>query len=176
MATNKTKIVLDSDVVIHFMKGECFSVLFDVFPEYQFLILDVVYSELSKNSQTKTFVDNIARFMSSKIQMIQFKPTGASMKEYAMLLRTLGKGESACMIYCYENQDVLGSSNLKDIKDYCESHKITYLTTLDFLYYAYIRKKMTKQECDEFIQKVISKGSKLPSDVDISKYTCSVTI
>ena len=68
--------------------------------------------------------------------MVDFIPTGAMMKEYALLLRTLGKGESVCMIYCFDNQDVLGSSNLRDIKDYCESHQITYLTTLNFLYYA----------------------------------------
>ena len=172
---NKTKIVLDSDVVIHFMKGDCFPLLFDIFPEYEYLILDVVYSELSKETQTKTYIDNISRFMASKIKVVDFKPTGAMMREYALLLRSLGKGESACMIYCLDNKDVLGSSNLKDITEYCESNQITYLTTLDFLYYAYIRKIMTKQECDAFIQQVISKGSKLPI-VDISKYSCSVVI
>lgn len=96
-------------------------------------------------------------------------------QEYASLLKTKGRGESACMVYCYENRDVLGSSNLKDIRTYCESHQITYLTTLDFLYYAYVRKIMTKEECDLFIQNVIGKGSKLPL-VDISKYVCSVDL
>jgi len=175
MTENKTKIVLDSDVVIHFMKGDCFTLLFNIFPEYQYLILDVVYEELAKNAQTRTFIDNIVVFMPDKLKKIQFQPTGKMMYEYAQLLRTLGRGESACMIYCYDNKDVLGSSNLKDIKEYCASHDITYLTTLDFLYYAYIRKKMTKKECDEFIQKVLSKGSKLPL-VDISTYSCSVAI
>lgn len=175
MKTIKTKIVLDSDIVIHFMKGDCFTLLFDIFPEYQYLILDVVYDELSQNRQTHLFIDNIISFMPHKLQKIQFQPTGMMMREYALLLRTLGKGESACMIYCYDNNDVLGSSNLKDIKDYCEEHKITYLTTLDFLYYAYMRKKMTKEECDEFIQKVLAKGSKIPK-VDISTYICSVAI
>ena len=68
------------------------------------------------------------------------------MKEFFLLQRTLGKGESACMIYCRDNRDVLGSSSLKDIKEYCSKNNITYLTTLDFLYYAYCRKKMTEQE------------------------------
>lgn len=54
------------------------------------------------------------------------------MKEFFLLQRTLGKGESACMIYCRDNRDVLGSSNLKDIKEYCSKNNITYLTTLDF--------------------------------------------
>ncbi len=137
MAQTKTKIVLDADVVIHFMKGDCFTLLLDLFPEYQYLILDIVYDELAQNVQTKTFIDNITAFMPRKLQKIPFKPSGTAMLEYARL--------------------------------------ITYLTTLDFLYYAYVRKKLTKEECDEFIQKVISKGSKLPV-TDISKYVCSVVI
>ncbi len=79
------------------------------------------------------------------------------------------------MVYCRDNQDVLGSSNLRDIRQYCSENGITYLTTLDFLYYAYIRKKITREDCDAFIEKVISKGSKLPR-IDISQYNCEVQI
>lgn len=74
------------------------------------------------------------------------------------------------MVYCRDNQDVLGSSNLKDIKEYCANNRITYLTTVDFLYYAFVRKKMTKEDVDTFVTEVISKGSKLPT-VDIEHYT-----
>lgn len=73
------------------------------------------------------------------------------------------------MVYCRDNKDVLGSSNLRDIKEYCRLNQITYLTTLDFLYYAFIRKKMTKENVDAFISEVVAKGSKLPA-VDIEKY------
>lgn len=97
------------------------------------------------------------------------------MKEFFLLQRTLGKGESACMIYCRDNRDVLGSSSLKDIKEYCSKNNITYLTTLDFLYYAYCRKKMTEQECKKFMQEVNNAGSKLPI-IDITQYTCTVQI
>ncbi len=37
-----------------------------------------------------------------------------------------------------------GSSNLKDIKEYCANNRITYLTTVDFLYYAPIGKQVEK--------------------------------
>lgn len=74
------------------------------------------------------------------------------------------------MVYCRDNRDVLGSNNLKDIKEYCSTNQITYLTTLDFLYYSFVRKLMTKREIDNFIFDVIAKGSKLPV-VDIEKYT-----
>ncbi|MDR0938685.1 MAG: hypothetical protein LBN29_04915 [Mediterranea sp.] len=146
-----------------------------IFPEYQYLILDVVYAELAKKPRTRRFLDNILHHMATKILRVDFSPSGPMMKEYALLLKAFGKGESACMVYCNYNHDVLGSSNLKDIAAYCASKGITYLTTIDFLYYAYVRKKMTKEECDLFMQKVIAEGSKLPV-VDISQYSCPVVI
>ena len=165
--TAKTKIVLDADVIIHFVKGGQFSLLLDIFPEYQYIILDVVYDEVTVNKATKTQIDNTLKFLSARIANVTFAPKGESRLEYARLRSTLllGKGESACMVYCRDNQDVLGSSNLKDIKEYCSQNQITYLTTLDFLYYAYIR----KIEIDAFIKDVRAKGSKLP-DTDIEKY------
>jgi hypothetical protein len=175
MALLKTKIVLDADVIIHFIKGECLTRLFDIFPEYQYLILDVVYNELSKSQQTKRVIDNFGQFFPHRLCQVKFQPQGSMLMEYAKLTATLGRGESACMVYCKEHKDVLGSSNLRDIKSYCALHGITYLTTLDFLYFAYIRKLMTKEECDAFIQRVLAKGSKLPM-VDISEYSCKVVI
>lgn len=174
MEHQKTKIVLDADVIIHFMEAECFSLLPEIFPEYEYLILDVVYSEISKNTKTKDFIDNYLRFF-PKLKKENFAPKGESMKEFFQLQRTLGKGESACMIYCRDNQDVLGSSNLRDIKEYCSKNNITYLTTLDFLYYAYYRKKMTEQECSEFMKAVNKAGSNLPI-IDITQYVCHVHI
>jgi hypothetical protein len=41
--------------------------------------------------------------------------------------------------------------------------------TIDFLYYAFIRKKMTKEDVDAFIAEVVAKGSKLPS-ANIEEY------
>lgn len=169
--TTKTKIVLDADVIIHFVKAGQFSMLLDIFPEYQYLILDVVYDEETVNRAFKTQIDNTLTFFASRISTIRFDPKGESRYEYARLYSTLllGKGESACMVYCRDNHDVLGSSNLRDIREYCAANQITYLTTVDFLYYAFVRKKMTKDDVDAFIKDVVSKGSKLPV-VDIERY------
>lgn len=174
MGRGKTKIVLDADVIIHFIEADSFSLLPDIFPEYEYVILDVVYGEVSRNNKTKTIIDNYLHFF-PKLKQEIFAPKGESMREYFWLQRTLGKGESACMVYCRDNHDVLGSSNLRDIKDYCSKNNITYLTTLDFLYYAYRRKKMTQQACTEFMRAVNSAGSKLPV-IDITQYVCTVRI
>lgn len=166
---SKTKIVLDADVIIHFIKGGQFSLLLDIFPEYQYLILDVVYGEITVHGNNKTQIDNTLVCFSSRITRISFDPKGESRREYARLQSSLGRGESACMVYCRDHRDVLGSSNLRDIKEYCRQNGIAYLTTVDFLYYAFVRKKMTKAEVDAFMAEVVAQGSKLPS-VDIERY------
>ena len=84
----------------------------------------------------------------------------------------LGKGESACMVYYRYHNDVVGSSNTKDITDYCKQYGITYLTTNDFLFYAIQRSLITKEEAVAFIQNVRSMGS-YPPIVDFDKYICN---
>ena len=45
----KTKIVVDADVIIHFAKADCLSVLPTIFPEYCMVVLSVVFEELKGN-------------------------------------------------------------------------------------------------------------------------------
>lgn len=97
------------------------------------------------------------------------------LKEYANLKMNMGKGESACITYCKYNRDVIGSSNLRDIKEYCEKNQLTFLTTLDFLYYAIKHEILTIKEAETFVEVVIQKGSKLPV-VDFNIYTCKTIL
>lgn len=159
------KIVLDADVIIHFSKAGRLSILPNIFPKCNYIILDVIYKEL-KTIQNQ--INNQIYFLKN-ISIEDFSPSGKMLMEYAMLTNTFGRGESACMAYCKYTNNVIGSSNLKDIKTYCSENKITFLTTLDFLYYAYTKKIMSEKECDEFIDEVISKGSKLPK-IKVSNY------
>lgn len=161
----KVKIVLDADVLIHFSKGGMLSLLPDILPEFEHVVLDYVYDEI-KTVQKQ--LDNQIHFIKN-ISLEKFNATGEMMREYAMLRRSFGKGESACMAYCRYTNNVIGSSNIKDIKDYCQKNSITYLTTLDFLFYAYTKGKMTEAECKRFVADVQAKGSKLPT-IDITKY------
>lgn len=97
----KTKIVLDADVIIHFAKGGRLDLLPRILPEYKFMVLDVVKKELpllvisvlqKVISQDKTIVEEV------------FGRSAGEMKEYARLISrnglALGRGESACMVYC----------------------------------------------------------------------------
>jgi hypothetical protein len=70
---------------------------------------------------------------------------------------------------------VIGSSNLRDIRAYCEDKQITYLTTIDFLWHAWRKHMLSADEVQTFIAEVRSKGSILP-DVDLEKYICKQLI
>ena len=163
----KTQIVLDADVVIHFAKGNRLSQLPSIFPDYEYVLLEKVYEELL---DIRTQVDNQIYFMKN-ITLLPFNPRGEMLREYAMLKSRFGKGESACMAYCLFTNNVIGSSNLRDIRAYCEEKKITYLTTMDFLWYAWRKHLMTANEVKTFINEVKSKGSILPEG-DIERYVC----
>lgn len=168
----RTKIVLDADVIIHFSKGEGLSMLPHIFGDYDFVVLDTVYNEI--HDPLKSQLDNQVRILKN-ISLIKFAPTGEVLREYATLTKTLGRGESACMVYCRYNHDVVGSSNLRDIKLYCQTHKITYLTTIDFLYHAIVKKLITVEEANLFVQQVKQKDSILP-EVDFSTFVSLVQI
>ena len=161
----KVKIVLDADVMLHFAKAGRRSMLPEILPEYEHVVLSTVFDELGF---IQNQVDNHIMFLKN-ISKETFNPTGEMLVEYARLLQTFGKGESACMAYCRFTHNVIGSSNLKDIKEYCKKQQITYLTTMDFLYYAMKRGKMSVEECERFVNDVVAKGSKLPA-VDFEKY------
>lgn len=77
--------------------------------------------------------------------------------------------ESACLAYCRHHPHIIASSNLSDIRDYCDQHQVAYLTTMDVLCIALHRKVLTERECDDFIQKVRASNSKLPN-MGIAEY------
>ena len=168
----KIQIVLDADVVIHFAKGGWLNKLPSIFPDYEYILLEAVREELL--SDIRTQVDNQITLLKN-ITLHPFAPRGEMLREYAMLRSKFGKGESACMAYCLFTHNVIGSSNLRDIRAYCQEKKITYLTTLDFLWYAWHKHLMTTDEVKTFISEVRSKGSILP-DVVIEEYVCKTIL
>lgn len=165
-------IVLDADVIIHFSKADCLSLLPTIFPEYRMVVLSVIYDELK--GEIKLQLDNMSNLLKT-IETIPFNPQKDMKLEYARLLSRFGKGESACMAYCRYTNNVIGSSNLRDIKAYCEQHQLVYLTTIDFLYYAIKRGKMTIEEANLFVDTVLKKGSKLP-ETDFNTFISQVML
>lgn len=160
------KILLDCDVIIHFLKGEQILVLPKIFPG-QFVILDIVKNELTKYRSLASTFENFLNF--SKIEVVSFTGNMDILREYARLKTNRGEGESACLAVARFEDKYISSSNLKDIKAYCELHNIVYFTTMDLICFALEKKILTETDCNEFIRLVKQKGSKLP-DIQIKNY------
>lgn|SRR5690606_25784818 len=160
MDSKTVYILLDADVIIHFYKAERLSVLQELY-KGRLLILDLVLEELLRNRTIAPYVENFLRFR--VIDEYPFPSRDAQiLQEYATLSKTKGKGESACMAVCRYQNNILASSNLKDIKPYCEQFGIAYLTTMDILAIAHKKDLMSLKECDDAIRVILAKQSKLP--------------
>lgn len=168
----KVEIVLDTDVIIHFAKADCLSLLPTIFPEYHMVVLSTVCDELK--GEIRNQLDNMILLLKN-IEKKTFNPTKEMMLEYARLKLRFGEGESACMAYCRYTNNVIGSSNLNDIKAYCEENQLIYLTTIDFLYYAIKKRRMTIEQAHTFLRKVQAKGSILPL-IDFNTFVSPVIV
>lgn len=164
MSENKDqeKILLDSDVIRHFIKGDRLLYLPKIFPN-RLIIVDIVKDELCRSHSIATTVNNFISF--TKVELMTFPSDITIKKEFARLIKMgFGEGESACMAVARFNKQIIASSNLKDIKVYCKENSIKYITTMDVLVEALENKIMDETECDYFIYNVKLKGSKLPCD------------
>ncbi len=155
-------ILVDADVVSHFITGGQILLLPEIFP-FKIKMIDIVYQELCAFKKRKSEVDNLLN--QSNIELMGFPQDDIRIqKEYAWIksMRFRGDGESACMAVARFSKDIIASCNLKDIADYCKMHGIKYLTTMDFLCEALSQNKLSMDECNLFITRVINAGSKLP--------------
>ncbi|MFT4023446.1 MAG: hypothetical protein QM664_06655 [Flavihumibacter sp.] len=153
------RILLDADVIIHFIKAGYQMQLTAIFPG-RLVMLDRVKKELTKRKSESLGIANFLAWCGIPVEPM---PSDlAILKEYAALRLFRGDGESACMAVARFRKEYIASSNIKDIRSYCEEHQITYYTTTDMLAIAIEKKIMSETECDHFIAEVRQKGSKIP--------------
>lgn len=153
------KVLVDADVVSHFLTGDRMALLNAVFPG-RLAMLAQVEEELRVVRKFNTAIDNFIRFC--QVEQVVLPDEDALTLEYALLLRTFGKGESACMSLARFRGNYIASSNLKDIKAYCQQHHIRYYTTFDILHLAVTKHHLSEAECDVFIACVKAAGSRMP--------------
>lgn len=156
---SKAKLILiDADVIIHLYKAERLSLLKILYPGRVF-VLDYVLEELRSIAPEQVkMIMGLGLFQEFKF------PTSDTdiLFEYARLKQQKkGKGESACMAICRYKQNILASSNLKDIKAYCAEFNIEYLTTADIIAIAFLKEVISVAEADYAIYQIKSKGSKV---------------
>ncbi len=164
-------ILIDADVVSHFITGGEIYMLPSIFP-YKMKILDKVYDELENFKSKKTQIDNLVN--QRILEIMPFPDENSEIrKEYFWIKKQMfkGDGESATLAVTRYSHDIVGSSNLRDIKSYCLMHSIDYLTTMDFLCRALETGRMDLARCNNFISSVVNSGSKLPVK-SMEEYAC----
>ena len=151
---SKVLILLDSDVVIHLFKAEKISLLNELFPG-RIRILDIVLAELLKNRTIRDVVQNLFTYRQAEEIVFPTTSNPALLTEFSALKATInGDGERACLVFCKYYNDIIASSNTKDIVPYCKANGIAFLTTLDIFAIAVINGKLTLAEVNRLIGKI----------------------
>jgi predicted nucleic acid-binding protein len=153
------KVLVDADVMSHFFAGESASLLNMVFPG-RLAIVKEVEDELRVLRRFNHLLDNFVKLC--QVELVSFPDDDGLTLEYVTLRRVFGKGESACMALARHRGNYIASSNLRDIKAYCQQHRITYYTTFDILHLAVKGRHLSVPDCNAFITKVKASGSKMP--------------
>ena len=174
MKMNSTEkiIIIDADVVSHFIEAREILTLPTIFP-FKIYVLDKVMRELERWKERHTTVENLINM--KLLSAMAFPENDEQIrKEYLYIKDRLfkGDGESACLAVARHQHNVLASNNLRDTKNYCIMHKVAYLTTMDFLCYALQNGIMDEARCDAFITRVLQQKGKLPV-ASMKDFTCS---
>lgn len=169
-------ILVDADVVSHFITAGEAESIHRIFPNNPIHILDKVHAELQnwKSANVGFVVADL--FRKNKIKLIAFPEDDETIKKEYFWIKKMqfkGDGECACLAVARYNKNILASSNLKDIKNYCITHQIDYLTTMDFLCTALTTGVFAEARCDDFLKNVLKAGGKLPAK-NMKEYTCRV--
>jgi hypothetical protein len=174
MASSERIILIDADVVSHFVTAGEAAAIHKVFPNNPVHMLDKVHAELQE-WPLPNMLQQISILLSKKhIYLINFPEDNDEIKkEYFWIKNMLfkGDGESACLAVSRYNKQILASSNLRDIKEYCNRHKMDYLTTMDFLCEALRTGLFTEERCNNFLRQVLAATGKLPVK-NMKDYNC----
>lgn len=169
MSSDATIVLLDADVISHFIACGELLYLPKILEPHNTVILDVVYNEVSRIVSRKNVLDNAVRAV-KKLSVMEF-PTGnlEIKREYALIKREnalIGDGERACMAVARYNKNIIASSNFRDIAAYCRKNDIPYLGTLDILTLALARGVFDTERCNNFIKTAIAvNNARFPNGV-----------
>ncbi len=145
-------------MISHFIANNCLADLPTILAPHQCMVVDYVYAEIARNPFRKAILDGI--IASGAIQQMHFPNDDLAIKlEFAQIKKRnylIGDGERACMAIAKHRNDIVASSNFRDIAPYCKMHGIYYLGTLDILTIAANRDVFDEAKCDSFIQNAMT--------------------
>lgn len=149
-------ILVDTDVISHFIATGNIDHLSEIFRPHTLLIVENVYKEATHHpgeiDRKQKIDDWIKRCKITRISFPQFNENVR--KEFYRIKKEsplLGDGERACMSIARFGQEVVASSNFRDVAPYCEANGIEYVGTLDILVIAMQKGIYTAEDCNKFI-------------------------
>ena len=170
MSKDAKIILIDADVISHFIACSEIIYLPKILEPHKIVILENVYSEVARIHSRKTILDNLLATVRN-IRKEPFPITNLDIKkEYALIKKNhplIGDGERACMAVAKYTKNVVASSNFRDIVPYCQANKILYLGTLDILTVALNKGIFDSDRCNLFIDTARKKkNAKFPAHVN----------
>lgn len=161
-------ILLDADVISHFIVGNGLLYLSKILSPHRLFILDIVYNEVSRLPSRKKVLDKVV-LLQKEIEIIDFPDTYEIKKEFASIKRDfklIGDGERACMAVAKYNKNIIASSNFRDIPNYCIDNDIKYIGTLDILTIAVRKGVFSEEYCLTFLDSIKTRNrARLPFGV-----------
>ena len=166
-------ILLDCDVVSHFIANNVLADLPLILAPHQCVILDYVYAEVAARPMRLAFLEPLIK--QGSILKMEFPEDNIDInKEFARIKSKspiIGDGERACMAVARYNKDIVASSNFRDVAPYCDCFDIFYLGTLDILSIAVQKEIYDERKCDSFIQEAIAYNkARFPNGVTAMRY------
>ncbi len=175
MAKNKV-ILVDADVISHFMATGCIDKLTEILHPHTIFIVDNVYDEASYHPTNPNRKQEVDTWMQRcNVGKLPFPHLNDNIKKEFYRIKKecplLGNGERACMSMARFGHEVIASSNFRDVAPYCEANNIEYIGTLDILIIAWRKGVFTAEQCNQFITDAKTKNrARFPVD-DITKYS-----
>jgi hypothetical protein len=171
----KKVILVDSDVISHFIAAGKIDDLTRILYPHSLQVVSQVYKESTHHPFFEERKDEVDEWMNRcHIAKIDFPYSNVNIKlEYYRLKKEnprFGEGERACMAIAKYWKDVIASSNFRDVAEYCDVNGIEYIGFMDILTIALRKSIYTIDECNKIIHDItIVNDARLPVD-DITKY------
>lgn len=148
--------MVDADVISHFMATGYIDRLTEILQPHAVMIVENVYKEASYHPTEPDRKRKVDKWMERcKVCKIAFPYANENVRREFFRLKKenpmLGDGERACMSMARFGQEVIASSNFRDVAPYCDENGIEYIGTLDVLTIAMNKGIFTSDECNRFM-------------------------
>lgn len=168
-------ILVDADVISHFVATGHIFELNDILSPHYLYVVDNVYKEASYHPFDENRKDKMDNWLAnSNAQRINFPQHNPNIVNEFYRLRhsnnLLGNGECACMSMARFGQEVIASSNFRDVARYCDANDIEYIGVMDILVIALNKKFWDVNQCNAFIKDAVDKNDARFPVSDIKKY------